>query len=167
VLELPSERPLAGTERPDVPYFLVGDEGFALNRNTLRPFRGYNLSVNNNVYKYRLCRLWSYVECAFGILSSKWRIFQRPLNVNPGFAVDIVKTCVFLHNFVRERDGCKSSKLWQWLVLKLYLMEISTCGVNSEQCKEKRSWLFSNRWWSLIPANVKNTNNKVHKNLRR
>jgi hypothetical protein len=46
------------------------------------------------------------VECAFGILSNKWRIFQLPLNVRPDFAVDIVKACV-LHNFVRERDGCK------------------------------------------------------------
>jgi hypothetical protein len=43
----------------------------------------------------------------FGILSNKWRIFQLPLNVCPDFVVDIVKTCVVLHSFVRERDGCK------------------------------------------------------------
>jgi len=47
------------------------------------------------------------VECAFGILSKKWRIFQLPQNVSPEFAVDIVKTCAVLHNFVRERDGYK------------------------------------------------------------
>ena len=47
------------------------------------------------------------MECAFGILSNKWRIFQRPLNVSPEFAVVIVKVCVVLHNFVRERDGYK------------------------------------------------------------
>jgi hypothetical protein len=40
-----------------------------------------------------------YVECAFGILSNQWRIFQRPLNVSPDLAVDIVKVCVLLHNF--------------------------------------------------------------------
>jgi len=45
MLELPSERPLSGTEGPDVPYFFVGDEGFALNRNILWPFGGSNLSV--------------------------------------------------------------------------------------------------------------------------
>ena len=38
MLELPSERPLSGTEGPNVPQFYVGDEGFALNRNILRPF---------------------------------------------------------------------------------------------------------------------------------
>ena len=47
------------------------------------------------------------MECAFGISSNKWRIFQRPLNVSPDFAVDIVMACVVLHNFVRERDGYK------------------------------------------------------------
>ena len=47
------------------------------------------------------------VECAFGILSSKWRIFHRPLNVSPDFEVVIVKATVVLHNFVREGDGYK------------------------------------------------------------
>jgi len=37
-LELPSERPLSVTEGPNVKYFFVGDEGFALNRNILRQF---------------------------------------------------------------------------------------------------------------------------------
>jgi hypothetical protein len=35
MFELPSERPLSGTEGPYAPYFFVGDEGFALNRNIL------------------------------------------------------------------------------------------------------------------------------------
>ena len=36
-----------------------------------------------------------------------FRCLIFPLNVSPDFAVDIVKACVVLHNFVRERDGCK------------------------------------------------------------
>jgi hypothetical protein len=32
------------------------------------------------------------------------RIFQRPLNVSPDFPLDIVKVCVVLYNFVRERE---------------------------------------------------------------
>jgi len=107
MLELPSERPLSGTEGPNVPHFFVGDEEFALNRNILRPFGGYNLSVKKRVYNYRLCRTRRYVECAFGILSNKWIILQRPLNVSPDFEVVIVKATVVLHNFVRERDSYK------------------------------------------------------------
>ena len=45
MLELSSERTLSGTEVSDLPYFFVRDEGFALNRNILRPFGGSNVSV--------------------------------------------------------------------------------------------------------------------------
>jgi len=50
MLELPGERPLSGTEGPKVQYLFLGDEGFALNRNMLRPFGRYNLSVKKRVY---------------------------------------------------------------------------------------------------------------------
>jgi hypothetical protein len=76
MLELPSERPLSGTKGPNVPYSFVGVEEFAKNRNILRPFCACNLSVKKKVYNCHLCRARRYVECAFGILSNKWRIFQ-------------------------------------------------------------------------------------------
>jgi hypothetical protein len=47
------------------------------------------------------------VECALGILSNKWRILQRPLNVSLDFALDIVKVSVVLRYFVHQSDGCK------------------------------------------------------------
>jgi hypothetical protein len=102
-----SDRPLSGTDGPHVPNFIVWDEGITLNINVLRPFGGSNQSVNKSVYNYRLFRARRYVECAFGILSNKWRIFPWRLNVSPDFAADNVKVCVVLHNFVRERDGYK------------------------------------------------------------
>jgi len=71
------------------------------------PFGGSNLSVKKRVYNYRLCRTRRYVECAFGVLSNKWGIFQEPLNISTDFEVAIVKASVLLHNFVRERDGCE------------------------------------------------------------
>ncbi|KAJ8915528.1 hypothetical protein NQ315_012410 [Exocentrus adspersus] len=46
-----------------------------------------------------------YIECTFGILANKWRIFHRPLNVDLDLAQDIIKACCVLHNFVRARDG--------------------------------------------------------------
>jgi len=107
MLELPIEIPLSGIEGSNVPYFFVGDEGFALNRNILQTFGGSNLNVKRRVYNYHLCRARRYVECAFRILSNKWKFFQQLLNVSPDFAVVIVKASVVLHNFVHERDGYK------------------------------------------------------------
>jgi hypothetical protein len=35
IMALPSERPLAVTEGPNVPHFFIGDEELALNKNNL------------------------------------------------------------------------------------------------------------------------------------
>ncbi|CAI6358278.1 unnamed protein product [Macrosiphum euphorbiae] len=45
------------------------------------------------------------VECDLRILSDKWRIFHRPLNVTKDLAVDIKKACCVLHNYVLEKNG--------------------------------------------------------------
>jgi hypothetical protein len=45
------------------------------------------------------------VECAFGILCNKWRIFHRAIDVRPDFCDVIVKTCCILHNFIHQKDG--------------------------------------------------------------
>jgi hypothetical protein len=41
----------------------------------------------------------------FGVLTNKWRIFHRPLNVSEELATSIINACVKLHNSVRVRDG--------------------------------------------------------------
>lgn len=104
-LELPDEKCLPGSENPKLPYFFVGDEAFGLSKHLMRPFGGTHLTLKKRIFNYRLCRARRYVECGFGILTNKWRIFHRPLNVEPEFAVNIIKACVVLHNFVRDRDG--------------------------------------------------------------
>lgn len=103
--ELPTEKCINGIESAALPYFLVGDEAFALHKHLLRPYGGNNLGIKKRIFNYRLSRARRYVECTFGILSNKWRIFHRPINVEPNFAVEIVKACVVLHNFIRDRDG--------------------------------------------------------------
>jgi hypothetical protein len=138
-------RPLAGTEDSNESHFFVGDEGFTLNRNILRPFGGSNLNVKKRVYNYRLCRARRYVECAFGILSNKWRIFQRPLNVSPDFAVDIVKVCVVLHNFVRERDGYKFQDALTVLKMLFHLLRKLRLSL---RCFSLNSQIFKS---TLIP----------------
>jgi len=73
--------------------------------NAIRPFGGYHLATTKKVFNYRLSQARRYVECAFGILSNKWRILHRPLNVATDFAVDIVKAACILQNIIREKDG--------------------------------------------------------------
>jgi hypothetical protein len=96
---------LNGIVQANISYVILGDEAFALRINLLRPFSGTHLDMKKRVFNYRLSRARRYGECAFGILTNKWRIFHRPVNISPDFAVDIVKACTVLHNIVREKDG--------------------------------------------------------------
>lgn len=105
-LNLPLPRPLPNEHNGQpVPFVFVADEAFALGEHVLRPFPAKNLTHEMKVFNYRLCRARRFVECAFGILANKWRIFHRPLDVSVDFADIVVKACCILHNFVRRRDG--------------------------------------------------------------
>jgi len=90
------------------PFIIVGDEAFALHTNLLRPFPGKSLNDKRRIFNYRLSRARQHIECSFGILSNKWRVFHTTLLVEPNFAVAITKAACVLHNFVRRRDGYNS-----------------------------------------------------------
>lgn len=105
-LKLPPNKQLPGdVDGPKMPFVLVGDEAFALSDHVLRPYARKNLSQAKRVFNYRLTRARRMVECAFGILANKWRIFHRPIDVKPDFCDIIIKACCVLHNYVRQRDG--------------------------------------------------------------
>lgn len=128
-----------------LPYAFVGDEAFGLSTNLLRPYSGHNLVHNKKEFNYRLSRARRYVECAFGILSNKWRIFHRPLNVNVDFATDIVKACCILHNFVRRRDGVRFEDM---IVINGFedvqeLGQVPRGGRYAKECRDKFTTYFT------------------------
>ncbi|XP_060880085.1 uncharacterized protein LOC132951996 [Metopolophium dirhodum] len=106
-LGLPAPKPLPNTEDKPQPFVIIGDEAFGLHKNLLRPFPGRGLDQRKRVFNYTLSlsRARRYVECAFGILANKWRVFHTPIHVGPDFIDKIVKACCILHNYVRSRDG--------------------------------------------------------------
>ncbi|XP_049799935.1 uncharacterized protein LOC126235247 [Schistocerca nitens] len=81
-------------------------EAFGLQKHLMRPYSGTHSTLEKRIFNYRLCRARRHVECAFGILSNTWRVFHRPINEYPDFAVDIIKMYVVLHNFVCDQDEC-------------------------------------------------------------
>jgi len=105
-VNFPCEKLLPGDEQGvPQPFVLVGDEAFALSKNLLRPFPGRNLNDERRIFNYRLSRARQHIECTFGILSNKWRVFHSNILVEPDFAISITKATCVLHNFVRRRDG--------------------------------------------------------------
>lgn len=102
--------PKSGNELPNTnitaPFIFVADDAFPLKENIMKPFsRSANLSYEQKVFNYRLSRARRVVENAFGILSSRWRVFRRPMEVLPSNAILVTKAAVVLHNFLRKTDS--------------------------------------------------------------
>lgn len=104
-LNIPDPMPFPGNDDESYPFVIVADEAFGLSKNILRPYARNNLNYKKKIFNYRLSRARRNIECSFGILSNKFRIFHKPMNVNVELAVCIVKACCILHNFIRVRDG--------------------------------------------------------------
>lgn len=104
-LNIPAAKPISATCTMSLPHVIVADEAFSLNENIMRLYCRHSLTNKKRIFSYRLSRARRYIECCFGIMANKWRIFHRPLNVNIDFAEDLIKACCALHNYVRLRDG--------------------------------------------------------------
>lgn len=89
----------------NMPFVLIGDEAFGLSEHVLRPYPSRNLTVQQRIYNYRLTRARRMIECSFGILSNKWRILTKAIELQPDRTISVVKACCILHNFVRIKDG--------------------------------------------------------------
>jgi len=111
-LHIPPPGPLFTNDAENLPVVFVGDEAFSLSEKLMRPYAGHNLSEKLRTFNYSWCRTRSYVECAFGILSNKWRILHTALNVSKEFSKGIVKACVLLHNLVQRKDGYRSEEIY-------------------------------------------------------
>ena len=70
----------------------------------MKPFPGTHLSRQQHIFNYRLSRSRRLIENCFGIMASRFRIFQRTIEVRPNFVQDIVLATCILHNFLR-REG--------------------------------------------------------------
>ena len=91
-------------------YSLVGDDIFPLKTWLMKPYRGIqgtNLSEQQAIFSYRLSRARRTIEKAFGILSTRWRIFRRPIVADLDLVDLIVMACVCLHNYLSLTENAK------------------------------------------------------------
>jgi hypothetical protein len=99
-LQIPDPRPLP--EIPGrIPYFFVSDDAFKLVGYNQKPFSGVGLTRKQQIFNYRLSRCRRIVENSFGILSCRFRLLRRSIEVHPDTAEKIVMSCCILHNYLR------------------------------------------------------------------
>ena len=99
----PKTLPNLGNEGP-MPHVIVADEAFPLRHDLMRPYPRYDTSIPKDeaIFNYRLSRTRMVVENAFGILTQRWRIFDRRIPLDPKNVDALVQACCCLHNFLTE-----------------------------------------------------------------
>lgn len=101
-LGVPAPEPLPHDDR-DMPFFIVGDDAFALRTWLMKPFSKRNLTDIERIFNYRLSRARRIVENAFGILAHRYQCLLTTLRQKPPTVVSIVLACICLHNLMRVR----------------------------------------------------------------
>lgn len=100
---LPRPKSLPNTNTP-VPYVFLGDSAFAISKHILKPFPQKNLIHDKRIFNYRLSRARRVVENAFGILSSRFRLFKKPIMIDVKNIDVIILACCALHNFLSRKS---------------------------------------------------------------
>nr|CAI5827338.1 unnamed protein product [Callosobruchus analis] len=96
-----------------LPYVILGDQGYPLKKYLLRPYPTGTAERprETEIYNYRLSRARRTVECAFGILVSKWRCLKTELQVEPHHVDKLVLTACLLHNILIDKEGLDEAVL--------------------------------------------------------
>lgn len=86
------------------PFVFIEDEAFALRKNLMKPFPQKDLNHDRKIFNYRLSRARRVVENVFGILWSRFRIFNVPINMKLENIDSVVMGCCVLH-FLYKTKG--------------------------------------------------------------
>jgi hypothetical protein len=81
-------------------FYLLGDAAYRGCRQILTPFVGARISPAQSVFSFYHSSLRMVIECAFGMLTNRWGILQKPLKVPLRKAPRIVECCMCLHNLL-------------------------------------------------------------------
>lgn len=105
-LNLPPPEPLPLDENEhNFPYYFSADEAFPLKTYIMRPYPRSSLTDKQRVFNFRLSLGRKTVECAFGMLTSKFRVFETPIGCSEKTVISIIKCACVLHNYIRKTEG--------------------------------------------------------------
>ena len=84
----------------EILFLTVGDDAFALKNYMMKPFPQPNLTIKKRIYNYRHSRARPISENMFGILASRWRVFQTTMQLSPERATSVTLSALILHNYL-------------------------------------------------------------------
>jgi hypothetical protein len=104
LLQIPEPDTLPNSEK-ELPFVFVGDDAFALTENFMKPYGQTGITVEQQIFNYRLSHARRVVKNSFGILVSRFGVLQRHIALSPQKAQPIVLTCCSLHNYLLRNQA--------------------------------------------------------------
>ena len=98
----PAATALPGEDRL-LPYYLLGDDAFALRTWLMKPYSKRNMTHDQRIFNYRLSRGRRIVENVFGITVQKFQVLLTTMRQQPEVVTKITLTCCILHNLLCKR----------------------------------------------------------------
>lgn len=102
---LPKCKPFPGMQTL-MPHVIIGDDAFPLKPYLMRP---YPVTTPRDTLKQhfnnRLSRVRSVVETTFRILSHRFPIFEKRIQLKPDFVDKVIFTTCILHNYIGVKSG--------------------------------------------------------------
>lgn len=84
----------------NLPYVFLADAAFALSTHIMKPFPGHHaIGTPERLFNQKLSSSRVTVENTFGIMSSVFRIFKKPIPTNVANASSITMTCLVAQFF--------------------------------------------------------------------
>lgn len=102
-LHVPDSRSLPGRNKK-VPFVIVADDAFAMRSYIMKPYPFRNLHGTQRIYNYRLSRARRVIENVFGIISARFRLLRKTIELEPKKNSIIVSAICVLHNFLISRS---------------------------------------------------------------
>jgi hypothetical protein len=109
-IDFPAPEPIVEGDQ-DVPYFLIGDDAFALRTWMMKPYSVRGLSREQRIFNYRLSRARRVVENAFGMLASRYRCLLNVMCQPPDTVSTVTLACCLLHNMLRTQVMAENERL--------------------------------------------------------
>lgn len=81
----------------------MADEAYPLIINLMRPFAQRQLNNMKIIYNYLQSCARRIVECAFGILTKRFNVFENKMLVHPDKATVITQAACVLHNIIMDK----------------------------------------------------------------
>ena len=87
------------------PYWIAGDAAYGCTNYLLSPFPGKSCSKFEDSFNFHQSQQRINIECAFGMLVSRWGVLWKPLRCKLTRAPLVVGVCMKLHNLIVDETN--------------------------------------------------------------